>query len=369
MTMTKTSIQAVLLASGLALLLVAVCAAARVAAGSPKGASPDEGKNLTRASYPLAPAVPGECNRECLNQFVDKYFDAMLSRCWCNLAVAPDAKYTENELAVKLGEGMWKTFSGRGTYRVYLADPASGEAGYYGTITEDNGLLEGVIALRMKIKDHRVVELETITVREQKRPKGGLGLNTAGIMTPRIPDELDPAGFVSPSAALLAPPRARETREQLVGATKGYFDAYAQGKGSAAPLDAQCARRENGFAATNNPDGPAPDKSQPSFHMFSESCAGEIDRGYLSSLEKVRDARPLVVDESQGLVLDLAFFDNPGDLKSVAVPGVGPVAVPVEYRRAFSFMAPQLFKIEGGKIREIEGLSWAVPFGEPPAAW
>ena len=103
----------------------------------------NEGKNLTRAPYPLAPAIPGECNRECLYQFVDKFFDAMLSRCPCNLAVAPEAKYTENELAVKLGEGMWKTFSGRGTYRVYLADPANGEAGYYGDITEYNGAAGG----------------------------------------------------------------------------------------------------------------------------------------------------------------------------------------------------------------------------------
>ena len=83
----------------------------------------------------------------------------------------------------------------------------------------------------------------------------------------------------------------------------------------------------------------------------------------------MRNARPLVVDEKQGLVLDLAFFDNEGDVKSVAVAGVGDVAVPAEFRRAFTVMAPQLFKIQGGKIREIEGLAWAVPFGMPPAAW
>jgi hypothetical protein len=230
-------------------------------------------------------------------------------------------------------------------------------------------LLQGVIALRMKVKDHRVVELETITVREQKRPKGGLGLNTAGIMTPRMFDELNPAGFVSPDASLLAPLGAAETHEQLVGATKQYFEAYAQGKGSGAPFAEKCARRENGFAATNNAEGPAPDKDQPSFHVFSESCAGELDRGYFSGFAKVRDARPLVVDEKQGLVLNLAFFDNEGDVKSIAVAGVGNVAVPAEYRRAYTFLAPQLFKIEGGKIREIEGLSWAVPFGMHPAAW
>lgn len=350
-------------------LMAAVFLAVLCGTTAGTNARADEGKNLTHTPMPTAPAIPGECNRECLYGFVDKFFDALLTRWPGNLAMAPEAKYTENEIAVKPGEGMWKTFSGRGTYRVYLADPANGEVGYYGDVTEFGGALQGVIALRIKIKDHRVTEIETITVREQKRPKGGLGLNTAGIMTPRTLNELDPKGFVSASTALLEPLGAPESREQLVGATKGYFDAYAAGKGSAAPLDAKCARRENGFAATNNPDGPAPDKAQPSFHLFSESCAGEIDRGYFSAVAKVRDARPLVVDEKQGLVLDLAFYDNEGDVKSVAVAGVGNVTVPVEYRRAFSFMAPQLFKIEGGKIREIEGLSWAVPFGMHPATW
>jgi len=348
-------------------IVVLVLAAASTMA-SPKASAADEGKNLTHAPYPLAPAIRGDCNRECLYQFVDKYFEAMLSRCWCNLAVAPEIKYTENELAVKLGEGMWKTFSGRGTYRVYLADPANGEAGYYGDITEDNGVLMGMIALRMKIKDHRITELETITVREQKRPKGGLGMNTAGVMTPRMMDEVEPAGFVSPDAALLAPPAA-EKRDELVNATKAYFEAYAQGKSSVAPFDEKCARRENGYAATNNPNGPVPDQAQASFHLFSESCAGEIDRGYFSGTAKVRDARALVVDEKQGLVLNLAFYDNEGSVKSVAIAGVGNVAVPAAYLRPMTFLEPQLFKIENGKIREIEGLSWAVPFGMGPAAW
>jgi len=358
-----------LMALILGLMFAAICGVASRANAWPAHSAADEGKNLTHAPDPMVAGAPGECNRDCLYAFVDKYFDALLSRCPCNMAMAPEAKYTENELAVKPGEGIWKTYSGRGTYRVYLADPANGEVGYYGDITEFGGVLPGVVALRMKVKDHRVTELEVITVREQKRPKGGLGLNTAGIMTPRMIDELDPKGFVSPNAALVEPPGAAETRDQLVGATKGYFDAYAQGKGSAAPLDAQCARRENGIAATNNADGPVADKTQPAFHLFSEGCAAELDRGFFGALAKVRDARPLVVDEKQGLVLDLAFFDNEGDVKSVAVAGVGNVAVPVEYRRAFTFMAPQLFKIEGGKIREIEGLSWAVPFGMRPAAW
>ena len=111
-----------------------------------------------------------------------------------------------------------------------------------------------------------------------------------------------------------------------------------------------------------------PDAAQPSFHLFSEGCAGELDRGFFRTLAKVRDSRPLVVDEKQGLVLNLAFYDDEGNIKSVDVAGVGTVKVPAPYQRPMTFLAPQLFKIEGGKIREIEGLSWAVPFGMPPAS-
>ena len=344
--------------SVVALMFVAICGVASRAT-----AAPDEGKNLTHAPAPETPGSPGECNRDCLYAFVDKLFDAMLSRCACNIPMEPGAKYTENELAVKPGEGMWKTFSGRGTYRIYLADPATGQAGYYGDITEDAGLLKGMITLRIRVKDHRIAEIETITVREQQRPKGGLGANTAGIMTPRMIDELDPNGFISPSPVLLEPVGQAESREQLIAATHRYFDGFAQSKGSLVPFDAQCSRRENGTAATKNPDGPVVDKAQPAFRVFSEGCAQELDKGFFSALSKLRDIRPMVVDEKQGLVLNLAFLDNEGDAKSVAIAGGGTAAVPAEFRRPITFMTPQLFKIENGKIREIEGLSWPVPFG------
>ena len=77
----------------------------------------------------------------------------------------------------------------------------------------------------------------------------------------------------------------------------------------------------------------------------------------------MRDRRLLVVDEQQGLVLNVAVFDNRGNVKTVAVNDVGSVTVPREFLRPISFIEPQLFKIENGKIREIEGLSWPVPYG------
>jgi hypothetical protein len=348
-------------------LVVFILALAAMGVASPRTiAVADEGHSSVIAPQPTAPAGSSVCDRECLYGFVDQLFGALGMHNPYGVAMAPEIKYTENGQIVKPGEGMWKTFSRRGTYRVYLADPAKGAVGFYGDFSEDRGTLLGVMAVRIKVQDRRIAEVEVITSREELRPgTGGLGANTAGIMTPRMLDELNPKAFVSPDAALLEPVAvaSRTPREQLVVATQSYFDGVAQAKGSAVPFADKCSRRENGMDATGNSVGPVADPARPAFRFFSESCAGEIDRGFFTALSKVRDRRLLVVDEDQGLVLNVALFDNRGNVKSVAVNGVGNVAVPREFLRPITYIQPQLFKIENGKIREIEGLSWAVPYG------
>jgi hypothetical protein len=347
---------------GLILLIFATMVIAIAGMASP-GAAPDEGKSLVAAPTPLTMRSPGPCARDCLYGFVDKYFDAMISRCPCNIAMSPDVKYTEDGQLVKPGEGIWKTIAGRGAYRIYLADPATGQAGYYGDFSEDGGLLRGMVALRLKVQDHRITEVEVITVREQLRPKGGLSANTAGVMTSHMIDEMDPNSFIVPDSILIESPPAPEQRDRLVAATNRYFDGFTQSKGSLVPFDGQCARRENGMLATNNPDGPIVDPGNPTFRVFSQGCAQELDKGFFSALSKVRGVRQLIVDEGQGLVLTLSFFDNEGNVKSVSVPGVGNVVVPSDFLRPVTYMAPQLFKLEDGKIRQIEGLAWPVPLG------
>jgi hypothetical protein len=349
---------------GCALLTVFVVANCGVAVFAV--ASPDDGKSSVLLPAQATPASSAVCGRDCLKGFVDKYFDALSSRCPCSIALAPDVKYTENGQIVKPGEGIWKTFTKRGKYRVYLADLANGEAGYYGDFSEFKGTLFGMMALRLKVRDRRITEIETIVVREQLRPgSGGLGANTAGVMTPKMIDELKPKGFLSTDAALWQPlPAAERTpRDRLIAATDQYFDGFTQTNGSQVPFAEKCSRRENGIPATNNPDGPVVDPAQPAFRVFSQSCAQELDRGFFSALSKVRDRRLLAVDEEHGLVLDLALFDNEGDVKSVSVPGVGKVAIPSEFLRPITYIVPQLFKIEKGQIRRIEALAWPVPYG------
>ena len=72
-------------------LCIAVCGVA-----SPGFAGPDDGKALVYLPAPASPASSTPCDRACLNGFVDKYFDALVSHCTCNVPFAPDVKYTEN---------------------------------------------------------------------------------------------------------------------------------------------------------------------------------------------------------------------------------------------------------------------------------
>jgi len=332
----------------------------------PAFGSPDQGKNLTHIPKPVNSAIPAPCDRTCLIEVVNSYFKAMLQRNPRGLPLARDVKYTEDGQAVDPGQGIWNTFTGLGTYRVYLADPESGAAGYYGSYTEF-GRLQGVMALRLQVKNHEITEVEVVMARQELRPKGGLGDNTAGVMTPILIDEVDPADFISPDVALLAPLSQDEQtpRAAMIDATQRYYQGYSAKDGSEVPFASDCSERENGLATTNNPNGPLVDPAKPDFHAFGGSCADQINQGYFEGIQKPRDVRTLVVDQQQGLVLNLALFDNEGNVKAVDVPGVGQVAVPRNFLRPITFLKPQLFKIVGGKIRVIEGLSWPVPFGMP----
>lgn len=347
-----------------ATLFLAAWAVILPSASAPLMARPDQGTNLTRLPKPVVGSIPEPCGRTCLEGVVDSYFKAMRNRCPCGVPLAQNVKYTENGQLVPPGEGIWKTFTGRGTYRVYLADPESGEAGYYGDITEFHRL-KGMIALRLKVENHQIAQVEVIVARQELRPKGGLGDNTAGVMTPILIDEPDPDGFISPDVALLAPiaKDQRTPRVEMIEATKKYFDGFAHKSAAAVPFASECSIDENGIATTNNPNGPVLDPAHPDFHVFGGSCADQINQGFFGSLQQVRDSFPLVVDVEQGLVLNLALFDNEGNVKTVDVPGVGTITVPRNFLRPITFLKPQLFKIEAGKIREINGLSWPVPFG------
>jgi len=55
--------------------------------------------------------------------------DAMKMKDPSRVAWAKNIKYTENNVAMKIGDGVWGTITGLGDYHLRFADPTTGEVG------------------------------------------------------------------------------------------------------------------------------------------------------------------------------------------------------------------------------------------------
>jgi hypothetical protein len=82
-----------------------------------------------------------------------------------------------------------------------------------------------------------------------------------------------------------------------------------------------------------------------------------------SYIHSIDPRRIVVVDQKMGIVVGMFMFNHPGNVKFADVPGVGKVPMPPVTQRPSSVLMGEFFKLEGGKIRQIEGISIALPYG------
>ena len=309
---------------------------------------------------PSKPVTSG--NRSGLIDLTGQVLDALKDCCPCSLPLADGFRYTENGIPVKPGEGLWKTVVDLRGYGLFLADPRTGQAGWFGALDEYGRFT--MLALRLKLEGGLISELETVIARPERRPAGeAFARDVATMYMAPLLVDLDRDAFNRPDPVLTRPV-ASASGNELTETVNRYFRAFTQKDGSLAAFAPDCVRRENGVPTCNNPDGLQVDKAKPEFRLFTRDCAGELGIGFLASLTRLRTHRPLIVDETQGLVLDLALIDNPAATKTVEVAGVGDVAVPRLFLAPWTDLHAQLFKIETGAISHIEGLVRRVPYGQ-----
>ena len=283
-----------------------------------------------------------QCDRACLEGFVNQYLDAMMARNPFGLPLAPKVKFTENEQTIPLGEGIWGTASAPGTYKLYVADPQAGEVGFLGTLRE-NGTPVG-FALRLKIEHRLIREIETIVVRD---PGAGQAVEALGQPDPMFLTALPASG--------------RRSRADLLAAANKYYEGIEHSKGDLVPFDPQCNRVQNGTRTTNNPELKLDPKD--SWTPLSLGCKDQLDTKFFSFVRKVDPRRFTVVDEERGLVFGTFLFHIPGTVTAVEIPGHGSFAIPLPYQAPTTLDIAELYKIRSGKIVRVEALQTAVPYG------
>jgi len=285
------------------------------------------------------------CDRACLEGFVNQYLAAVVAHDPSRLPLTKNVRYTENGVALKLGDGMWGVAEALGTYKLYFADPKGGQVGFMGVVIEHGH--PQIVALRLKVENRMISEVEAIIAR------------SAGGPTSKPPAALVDKPIFHEALA----PSERRPREELIKIANSYFEALVQAKGGIAPFDPNCTRVENGNITANNPAGSP---------MMKLTCGQQIEQEFSKFFTRIRDRRFPVVDEERGLVYTVIFFDHDGrttavKLKEGSVLGQT-LTVSAPFDTPYSFMIGELFKIKDGKIHQVEAVLLNVPYNTP-SAW
>jgi hypothetical protein len=295
----------------------------------------------------------GACDRECLNGFVDQYLDALLKHDPKLVPLTKNVKFTENGQRLDPGDGLWRSMAAKGSYRLFVTDTQTGEVTFLGTIREQ-GRTAGeqvgvVIALRLKVVNRQIPEVETLVVRNER-----FAQNFEKIATPN---------HLFQEAV---PPAERMSREDLIRTANMYFTGMQQNDGKGVyPFTDDCNRIENGSQSTNVPpaDGkPVPDPKTATNYSGAWSCKQQFESGLLHFVTRIRDRRFVAVDPERGMVYSFIFFDHSaGDTRTFKTPdGRTITAGP---NQPWTWELAELFKIEKGKIHQIEAVMDRSPYG------
>ena len=293
------------------------------------------------------------CDRACLQNYVDKYMDAMLAHNPSPTLFAKNVKFTENGIRLPFGnEGLWYDMAGKGTYKFYIPDIETQQIAFIGTALEGGSApraktLAGevsaklaaanpnpksgakpaepttvAIALRLKIVNKLITEVEQLVI----RPETSL---TGGGSTSKFPPtgvSVEKLGAPRKIFSEIIPEAERPSREELIKTADYYFTGLARNDGKGYyPFTDDCERLENGIVATRE-------------------CKKQFESGQLFNVvSRIRDRRFVAVDRERGIVFAFGFFDHE--------------------QINWTWQIAELFRIEKGKIRLIEAVFHRCPYG------
>lgn len=272
------------------------------------------------------------CDRACLDNFVDEYLKAMAAHDPSGLPLTKNVRLTENTVQLNIGDGLWSTTTGIGKDGLHLDDVFAQQAGYIGVIYERDG--PKMLALRLRIKNMRIEEIEMVTARPGSSDPLGKDLKN---WKPR------PIWNRQIKAA------DRESRDALVQTANAYFNAIEKDQQGVVHYVDGCTmganRQENGAGA------PPPDSP-----FAKMPCDAMFGHGMMAGL-KIPERSFWAVDPENGTVLGAFIFQldkpqliTPG--QKLATSGGGLVGT-----QPNSGIIVEAFKIIDGKIYEQDGVT------------
>lgn len=281
--------------------------------------------------------APHGLSRAQLYALADAYLDALVAKDASSVPWADQVTYTENNVQIRVGDGLWNTISARrATYDLKCCDPETGQVSWFGVIEERGH--PAVMGLRLGVIDGRIAEVEAIVCRAMEFGP-----------FPHIDD----AAVPRPLMLADVPVDQRVPRARMISIADGYFDTIQLNDGTLfTEFTDDCDRIENGLQTTNTEIEDYP--------IARMGTADQFRLGQYIYDDRLRDRRFPLVDEEKGIVLAAGFIDHAGKVMDVTwTDGSHHTSL---FHFPHSFVLLELFKIVGGKIAGVEAVFVTVPY-------
>jgi hypothetical protein len=303
-----------------------IALAAVLAAGGPA---------LAQAPGQASAWVRVACDRACLIDHLHRYMDALVHKDPSRASLARGVMFTENNVALPIGEGLWGTVSGASPSGLEVADPSTGEAAWFGLVQEHGK--PAYYAMRLRVQDGKILQVETIVVRQS-----GLPLPFGA------PDQYTHDTAFND----VLTPEQRRPRERLRAVADSYFNTVELNDGMVfAPFDADCQRTENGISTTRGTGGAA---------AIAQGCESQFKLGLYRINKRVRERRYPLIDEERGVVVATGFFDHANAFDSYQTTDGKTMKTALKWPNSISLV--EAFKIRDGKIYRVEAIFTYVPY-------
>lgn len=282
-----------------------------------------------------------------LYKVLDRYLAALEANDPTQVDWAPVVYNTENNVALMVGDGMWVTVTGRGSYDLRFCDPEQRTVGFFGSIFETTAD-ESPFAMWLRVDEQmRVCEVEALALRKVD--------HTMPFRDPKFWDK--------PQLNEMLPPEKQTPRERLISFANGYFDTLQLNDGTMfTKFHPDANRVENGYQTTNNNH----DELSKHIPVVRLGCAEQFEKGYYKFDDRLRGRRFPVVDVERGLVLGAGFIDHCGKLRDYTLTDGTVEKSP--FLRPQTLNLLELFKVKDGAIEQIEADFISVPY-HMPSPW
>jgi hypothetical protein len=277
-----------------------------------------------------------DCDYQCLIGFTSSYMDALARRDASRVKVAKNVRFTENNVEMPIGKGLWATVTGVAANGLQAADTNYGEAAWLGT-AEENGV-PVYFAMRLQVRNQAITQVETVVVRNS-----GLPLPFGDVKKVTH----DPL-FAQP-----LPVEQRRSRERLRAVADSYFNTVELNDGIVfAPFSDDCGRLENGILTTAAGAGSA--------GAISQGCEAQFKLGMYKINKRIRERRYPLIDVERGVVVATGFFDHANEFDRYNLTNGREMKTALKWPNSISLI--EAFKVTDGRIQRIEAVFTYVPY-------